>query len=281
MLPVALFAALAALLAGQAKPCIVYRHNGELRASCSGKNVLLLRKRGLASFAIGAGGGTVLGGIGWAYLLRSGKWAKLRVSPATWTADIYASCGIAFAPHGNFPQPKQVTLDVVSGKEAKFTNLQWPQCSADRALIVGIDSVGRLVTNSGRVLDGNHISLDAYSVSPSGRWIAVFDQDALRLCITDTRNWDTRCFSTASSTPTLSVNDAGEVLLEEGTTETCWGANEGTIVSRKKFPGAGADQCFGVGIASPTAAPRVIIPLGSRPAWVSKKNLQAQFRVFK
>lgn len=50
-------------------------------------------------------------------------------------------------------------------------------------------------------------------------------------------------------------------------------------VSRTKFPGSSADECSGVAVASSTSAPRDVIPLAFRPAWIDKKVLQAEFGV--
>lgn len=286
----ALFAAGTSLnLKGQSKPCIAYRTNGELRANCDGKDALLLKRPGLASFAIGVDDGTVLGGQNWAYLWRSGVWAQLDVRPNTWVDKLYESCGIALAPRGDTALAKQRIVDVVTGKPASFSDLRWPQCSVDRSLIVGINKAGELITNSGKILAPSGQSY-SFAVSPSGQWIALLRDDdrSVKLCLSDSRNVHTRCYSKDASghnelrsLSPLSVNNAGEVLLEIGTGEGCWYAGAGTRVSRRKFPGSGADECAGVAVASPTSAPRLILPLGFRPAWVDKKVLQAQFGVFK
>jgi len=292
-----LAAALAMALAGQAKPCIAYRKNGELRANCNGKDVLLLKRRGLASFAIGVGGGTVLTGVDWAYLVRNGAWTKLPAVPNTWTEDTNIRCGTAIAPQGNVALMQQVAVDIISGKPANFsfTSLKWPQCSADRTLIIGLNKAGALLTNRRRILDRKNRFGQAFAASPSGQWIAFIRGRGLaQLCISDTRNWSTRCFSKdaqgregefdfdqGATGGGVSVDNAGVVLLDEGYGETCWASSHGLRVSRRKFPGATAGECTGVGIAGPTLAPRVVIPLGSQPSWVDKKLLQAQFGTFK
>lgn len=285
-----LAAVLARPLTGQEKPCIAYRTNGELRANCDGRDALLLKKQGLASFAIGVDGGTVLGGLNWAYLWRSGIWAKLDVRPDTWVSEMYESCGTSLAPRGDIALAKQRAVDVVTGKLASFSDLRWPQCSADRSLIIGFNKAGEVVTNHGKMLAASGQS-DSFAVSPSGRWVALLrnDDGPVRLCISDARDGRTRCYSKDASghdgelraTSVVSVNNAGEVLLEIGYGEGCWYADGATHVSRKKFPGSGADECVGVAIAGPTSAPRLIIPLGFRPSWADKKVLQLQFGVFR
>ena len=281
---------LAIVLLGQTQPCIAYRRNGELRAECNGRDIPLLRRRGLASFAIGVDGATVLGGQTWAYSVRDGRWSRLSVAAKTWTHAIYRSCGAALAPQVRL---WGVTVDVVIGKPLRFTHLAQPQCSADRSLILGVDRAGRLTTNRGKVLAARG-EFGSFAVSPSGEWIAFFRQgDAIttQLCIYDSDGSRTQCYSKDANgregeldegaTAGLSVDDAGRVLLDEGYGGTCWYADGATVARRRKFPGAEPNECGGVGIASPTAAPHVIIPLGFHPAWVDKSLLQAQFGVFK
>jgi hypothetical protein len=281
---------LGAALVAQARPCVAYRSNGELRANCGGKDVLLLKKRGLASFAIGVDGGTVLGGADWAYMVRDGTWIKLHVPPGTRTLEIKGTCGTALAPQGLFGN---VTIDLLAGAPKTFTGLKRPQCSANRSLIVGVNSKGELVTNRGKILEARSDLGYSFAVSPSGRWIAYYRSPlghSDELCIFDASRKTTRRYSGTvagsggfddGTNGGLSVNDAGTVLLVAPYKGSCWYASAGTLASRSKFPGAGADTCFGVAIASQASAPRVIIPLGFRPAWVDERLLRAQFGVFK
>lgn len=292
--PVLLLAGLLGMpLAGQVKACVAYRKNGELRANCDGIDVVLLKKQDLVSYAIGVDGGTVLGGEGWAYMMRGGREANLAVPPMTWTGSIYRSCGTALAPQG---EAGRATVDVIAGAPVSFTDLGRPECSADRSLIVGINAAGELVTNRGRVLAATRRFGYFFAVSPSGRWIAFFRHDPghlTQLCISDTHDWSSRCISKTAKgyenafmdsgieSGGLSLNDAGGALLVAEGGGGCWYTANAVRGSRTKFPGSSPDACSGVAVASPSSAPRVIIPLGFRPTWVDKKLLQTQFGVFK
>lgn len=279
--------------AAQAKPCIAYRINGELRARCGEIDVALLRKPGLLSYAIGVDGGTVLGGEHWSGMVRNGHWAELSSSPKTWNGSISGSCGAALARQGEWGE---ATVDVITAKRVGFTSLDQPECSADRSLILGINAVGDLATSRGRTIAAKG-TFYRFAVSPSGEWaayIAQADPGTLpQLCIAKTADWSRRCFEngpdgsnaeyvdTGVESGGLSVNDAGEVLLVENHGGPCWYTANGVRVSKTKIPGGLADACAGVAVASVTSAPRVIIPLGFRPAWVDRSLLQAQFGAFK
>ncbi|MGH9473663.1 MAG: hypothetical protein ACRD1M_13090 [Terriglobales bacterium] len=277
-------------------------------AQCNGKKALLLHRRGLLSFAIGVAGGTVIGGQGWVLMVHGKSATDLPVSKDAWTDDIYRSCGSALAPLGEM---RRTTQDVAGGRVFRLTPLAGPVCSADRSLIVGTNARGELVVSDtrpsvsgspgeagrgpapddGKILGAAGEFGPSYAISPSGQWIAYFrgpPTSIPQLCLVDTHNWSTRCHSKtaaglwpldAGAAEHLSLNDVGQVLLVAPDEGGCW-YNEWRV-SRTKFPGSAGDECFSIAVASASSPPRIIIPLGSRPAWVDRKLLEEQFGVFR
>ncbi|MGH9481976.1 MAG: hypothetical protein ACRD1L_07755, partial [Terriglobales bacterium] len=245
------------------------RYNNEVRVRCgAGGDQVLLRRSGLVDYAIlgdqlaaltvpasawGAGEG------GRAELIAHGKTVAVRSG----VRAVYASCGtiVAVLDSGD-------AWDLVAKQPVGFTELAQPTCNSGRSTILGLDGARRVVLQPGGDV-GEAFTSSAHGVSPSGSYfVFVTAQGVVELCIGSLPGAKRTYYRISDSlTGTLSIDNAGRVLFED---ESGGGCYYGGPWSRdfSKARTHAADACYGVFLASPSSAPKLVVPTGFKPTWV-------------
>jgi hypothetical protein len=264
----AILATVGSAQAGQGSQCIAYVRGHAIRLRCGEQKEVLLRWRGVLKYAISEKNIAIMtAATGDSKVLVIGGGGSRTVNLPASVAFLYSSCGTILATLRN-----GVDWDILENRSVTFTALARPVCSTDRSRIVGINSVGQLVTKSGTIIEQPQ-QFEGYSISPSGRTLAFFRD--LELCLQDMSQNRRTCHSVEfNSIGGISLDDYGRALFVEATGETCYYRNGEWKAN--KVPGALPDQCFSVAMATPDAPPKPFALLGDLPSWVPEDSTKYQ-----
>jgi hypothetical protein len=264
---------------GAEPQCIAYLRNNKIRIQCDGTTETLLRSSSISMYAIDAvtiattatkvsdstdqhrlvGDDKVV--------LISGTQERTVHLPSG-IRFLYSSCGTILA---TLADGKDTTWDVIAGKPFEGTALRRPVCSRDKTHLIGINSSGQLVLQSGTLLAGPG-QFGRYAMSPSGNAYALFRRSAdglLRLCIGYTSQKSERCSSSeVIDNSAASIDDQGRTLFVRLTDDTCY-FSKGKSTQRKTTDSV-SGQCFEVTLLTYEGAQESVALLGSFPSWVSK-----------
>jgi hypothetical protein len=256
--------------------CFVYAQGENIRARCDGSDRLLGRWPRLYFFAFD-GTNFALSTIeqarrGTATLIRSGV-AEETSAPGD---VIYASCGTI----ASFDGRHGPAWDIVAGRPLRVGSLSVPACSADRAEVIGLNRSGLLVTGGGRVIRGRDRPAggqNPYGMSMSGEYVAYSSRvgDPAQLCLDRRPFGSPACYKQRVTGPAvLSVSDDGKVLFTGFAGGECYYSGPGfSQQSKTPSPGAELHPCRDILIASPSAAPRTVVPMAGSPQWATRLQL--------
>lgn len=256
--------------------CLAYRLNDQIFARCGSTTRSITRTRELLDFAI-HGDAIVLLRPPHAYdgmdITVAGH---AQPTPELGPSVTYASCGTILAMLDTGPP----AWDVLRGQPFAGSRLLRPACSENLSIAVvpGRGGSGLIVEPGGIQLPGKASDLK-YGISPNGMYAAYTyeaNQD-YRLCTVRLPGGMPTCQPVGHDTiyaSVLAVSDAGDVAYVSArwATERCYYYGAANQNVRHTPPG-GQDECFGIFVASATHPPKLLIPDGSNPQWVSRSTV--------
>jgi hypothetical protein len=255
------------------EPCIAFLLRADVTVLCANKTTQITHRRDIESFAVSEERSS------FAFANRGGKgrdaaYTSTVIDLKTGTSkkvegveSLVSTCGGIL--------PNQVATptgirDVVTGENVAFAPYVRFRCSADRRVVIGITSgLYEGVPPSAKIAAMEDVDAYYFGVSPDGSKVAYYN-DVRPLCVVS-RPGMKQCVEHNTMSDPVSVNDAGEVLVANGTGRGC--------VYRTSFdfspaasPTGGDDECLGVGYWKPgSKAIAFIVPLGRNPQWISPR----------
>jgi hypothetical protein len=273
---VALFAITGAAFAQPKEPCIAFLLRADVTVLCANKTTQITHRRDIESFAVSEERSS------FAFANRGGKgrdaaYTTTVVDLKTGTGkkvegveSLVSTCGGILPNQAATPTGIR---DVVTGENVAFAPYVRFRCSADRRVVVGTkDQRSDLyegVTPSAKIAAMEDVDAYYFGVSSDGSKVAYYN-DVRPLCVVS-RPGMKQCVEHNTMSDPVSVNDAGEVLVANGTGRGC--------VYRTSFdfspaasPTGGDDECLGVGYWKPgMKSIAFIVPLGRNPQWISPR----------
>jgi len=275
---VSLFLTLAAAAFAQPKdPCLAYLLRADVAVLCENKTTQITHLRKIESFAVSEERSSLAfstaTGAARAYTttvidLKAGTSKRLDGIDA-----VVSTCG-GILPNQNVPRTS--TRDVVTGENLVFAPYIRFRCSTDRRVVAGIQD-DRSGLYQGlppvKVAPFEDVDADYFGVSPDGSKTAYYN-DVRPLCVLS-RPGTKQCVEHNTMSDPVSVNDAGEVLVANGTGRGC-NYRTSYDFSPASDPKGGDDECLGVGYWKPgLKAILFVAPLGRNPQWISPRMAAA------